>query len=241
MVWYNLVMQQYFSKERKDNILFLNEDDIHHIKNVMRMKPSQELLVGYSNVIYLCELNLDYKSVNIKSVYKEGTENIFVLAYIPVLNDEKMSFIIEKGTEMGVSKFVPVNFSHSKFVLSKDKEQKKLERWNRIAKEASEQSRRLFAPEVMPISPVDSIESLEGVNILCSLDKENVKPIKEVLNENTLCDKISLVFGPEGGISEAEENILVSKGFIRTSLGNNILRTETVIVNVCSIINYLNG
>ena len=73
------------------------------------------------------------------------------------------------------------------------------------------------------------------------LDKEDVKQIKKVLNVDTLCDKISLVFGPEGGLSKEEEDILQSKGFIKTSLGNNILRTETVIINVCSIINYLNG
>ena len=82
---------------------------------------------------------------------------------------------------------------------------------------------------------------LEGVNVLCSLDKENVKEIKFVLNEDTMCDKISLVFGPEGGLSKQEEDIMSNKGFVKTSLGNNILRTETVIVNVCSIINYLNG
>ena len=76
---------------------------------------------------------------------------------------------------------------------------------------------------------------------MCSLDKNNVKEIKNVLNEETLCDKISIVFGPEGGISPNEEEILVSNGFTKTSLGKNVLRTETVIINVCSIINYLNG
>ena len=62
-----------------------------------------------------------------------------------------------------------------------------------------------------------------------------------MLNLDTICDKISLVFGPEGGLSSTEEDLIESKGFIKTSLGNNILRTETVIINVCSIINYLNG
>lgn len=240
-MWYNLNMQQYFSKKREDNILILDESDIHHIKNVMRIKPNDEIIVGYDRVLYLCSLNSDYKSSSIKNIFKEGTEKIFVLAYIPVLSDDKMSFIIEKGTEMGVSKFVPVQFSHSKFVIHKDKQEKKLERWRKIAKEASEQSRRLIIPEVDSICSVDNVSTNDGVNILCSLDKENVKSIKEVLNEGTLCDKISLVFGPEGGISKEEEDILSSKGFVKTSLGNNILRTETVIVNVCSIINYLNG
>ena len=234
-------MQQYFSKKREGNILYINENDIHHIKNVMRIKPGEEILICHDKIIYLCKLNTDYTSANILKTIKENTEKINIVAYIPILTEEKISFIIEKGTEMGVSKFVPVNFKRSKFILSKDKESKKLERWNKIAKEASEQSRRLIIPEVTSIINVDNIEIVEGVNLLCSIDNKNVKKIKEVLNENNKYDRISLVFGPEGGISESEEDILEKKGFIKISLGNNILRTETVIINICSIINYLNG
>ena len=76
---------------------------------------------------------------------------------------------------------------------------------------------------------------------MCSLDKENVKSIKKVLNEESICDKINLVFGPEGGISKTEENYLENIGFTKTSLGPNVLRTETVIINVCSVINYVKG
>jgi len=235
-------MQQYFSKNRSENnILELKEDDIHHIKNVMRMNIGDKIIVVYDNVSYICKLNKGYGNAVIESVYKENTENIHIKAYIPVLTEEKMSFIIEKGTEMGVSEFTPVNFSHSKFVLTKEKENKKIERWSRIAKEASEQSHRLLIPSVNRIINITDIEKVNGVNILCSLDKNNVKEMKSVLNDDTLCDKISIVFGPEGGISASEEELLVSKGFTKTSLGKNVLRTETVIINVCSIINYLNG
>lgn len=234
-------MQQYFSKIRDGKILELNESDMHHIKNVMRMKKGDKIIVVYDNVSYTCKLEPDLCHATIENIYKEGTEKCYIKAYIPILTEEKMSFIIEKGTEMGVSEFVPVNFSHSKFVLSKEKENKKRERWNKIAKEASEQSRRLIVPEVKNIINVKDIEKVDGVNILCSLDKYNVKEIKYVLNENTICDKISIVFGPEGGIASNEESLLVEKGFTKTSLGKNVLRTETVIINVCSIINYLNG
>lgn len=234
-------MQQYFSKKRENDILYLDSEDIHHIKNVMRIKPGDHVIVCYEKVSYNCTLNSDYFTANIESIYKSDTENIYVLAYIPVLNDDKMKFIIEKGTEMGVSEFIPVQFEHSKFFLSKDKEKSKLERWNKISKEASEQSRRLIIPPVREIIKVKDISKTCSVNILCSLDKENVKSVKEVLNDSTICDKISLVFGPEGGISLKEENILENKGFVKTSLGKNVLRTETVIINVCSIINYLNG
>ena len=77
------------------------------------------------------------------------------------------------------------------------------------------------------------------VNIICSLDKENVKHISEVLTRNNIYGTIAIVFGPEGGITKDEENILVDKGFIKTSLGNRVLRTETVIIFLTSIIEYL--
>lgn len=233
-------MQQYFSKKRKDNILYLNEVDLHHIKNVMRFKPGTKLIVNYDNISYNCCLNEDYLTVNIEDIYKSG-DGIYIHAYIPVLTEEKMSFVFEKGTEMGVSEFTPVNFERCKFVLNKEKELKKKVRWEKIVKEASEQSRRVIIPKVNNIINVKNIDICDGVNILCSLDKENVKSIKKVLNEESICDKINLVFGPEGGISKTEENYLENIGFVKTSLGPNVLRTETVIINVCSVINYVKG
>ena len=234
-------MQQYFSKNRNGEVLELNESDKHHIKNVMRMNIGDKIIVVYDKIAYSCKLDKDYCHAIIENVYKKDTEKIYVKAYIPVLTEEKMSFIIEKGTEMGVSEFTPIKFNHSKFTISKEKENKKIERWTKIAKEASEQSRILIIPKINNITTVDKIESVDGVNILCSLDENNVKEIKNVLNEKSICDKITIVFGPEGGISNSEESLIESRDFIKTSLGKNVLRTETVIINVCSIINYLNG
>lgn len=238
---YNLGMQQYFSKKKEEDKLFFNEEDYHHIKNVMRIKPGNEVIVNYDGVSYLCEMLSDLRSASIKSVYKSLGDNTFIRAYIPVLNDEKMSFIIEKGTEMGVSEFIPVQYERCKFSINKDKVNKKLERYNKIAKEASEQARRLIIPEVKNIINVKDILSDSCVNIVCSLDKENVKSINKVLTSSNVCGTISIAFGPEGGLSKKEEDFLEDIGFIKTSLGDNVLRTETVIINVCSIINYLKG
>ena len=85
------------------------------------------------------------------------------------------------------------------------------------------------------------IESIGDVNILCSLDNSDVKSICQVLTQDNCNDKISLVFGPEGGLSKEEENFLVEKNFIKTSLGNTVLRTEIVPVMISSIIKYLKG
>ena len=232
-------MQQYFATDKKDNELILNKNDENHIKNVMRFKPKDEVIVVYDNIMYNCEFTDNLLIARIKNIIKENNNNRKITAYIPILQEEKMSFIIEKGTEMGITNFIPVQFSRCKYKLKSEAEYKKITRWTKIAKEAAEQSRQIQIPTIHKVKIVDTIEPLKGVNILCSLDKNNVKPIKQILNTNNVCGTINLLFGPEGGITKEEENTLVEKGFIKTSLGYMVLRTETVIIYLMSIINYL--
>ena len=117
-----------------------------------------------------------------------------------------------------------------------EKELKKLERWNIIVKEASEQSHRNTIPKIDKIEKVNTLK-LNGLNLVCStVEKQNT--IKKVFKNNYNCDKINMLIGPEGGISPKEEEILINNGFIPVSLGNRIMRVETVPLYLMSIINY---
>ena len=232
-------MQQYFSTSKKDNTLFLNNNDLNHIKNVMRMKENDEVIIVYGNNSYVCNLNKDLLSANIKELFKtEDTNNTFRV-YVPLLSEEKMSFILQHGTELGITKFIVVQYEHCKYKLSSKDFDKKLTRWNKIIKEASEQSYRIHKPVLEEIINPKNIESIANVNIMCSLDKEDVKNICQVLTLNNCDDTISLVFGPEGGLSTKEECMLSSIGFVKTSLGSDVLRTETVPLMIASIVKYL--
>lgn len=232
-------MQQYFSKSKKDNTLYLHEYDFNHIKNVMRMKENDEIIVVYDKTSYICSLNKDLTSCNIKSVFKSEEDLNEFVVYVPFLVDEKMSYIFKHGTELGITKFVVVEYAHCKYKLPKKDYEKKLTRWNKIIKEATEQSYRITKPELKSIISPKNIECIPGVNIMCSLDNANVKSICKVLTPKNSHDKISLVFGPEGGLSKIEEDMLEEKGFIKTSLGNDVLRTETVPLTIASILKYL--
>ena len=106
---------------------------------------------------------------------EEKTGNLLV--YVPLLNDEKMSFIFQHGTELGVNKFVVVEYEHCKYKLPKKDYEKKLKRWNKVLKEAAEQSYRLSKPILDSIINPKDIDSTANVNIVCSLDKDNVKHI----------------------------------------------------------------
>jgi 16S rRNA (uracil1498-N3)-methyltransferase len=232
-------MQQYFAIKKDNNILYINKNDIYHIKNVMRMNENDKLILVYDDISYLSTLSKDYKTASIIEVFKKEDVSGTITAFVPILNDEKLSFIFQKGTELGINKFIIVEFERCKFKFKEDVKIKKLERYNKITKEAAEQSRRLNIPIVEDIINFKNIDKQKSVNILCSLDNANVKRIDEVLNTFNVYDNINIVFGPEGGLTKEEEKILVDKGFIKTSLGSNVLRSETVILYVASVIGYL--
>ena len=234
-------MQQYFGVKKDGKKLILNSEDFNHIKNVMRMKENDKVIVNYDGISYICSLNKDLLSCEIDSVFKQSNDKGRIIAYVPLLQEEKMSLVLQKGTELGVDEFVIVYFEHCKFKLPKKDYEKKLLRWNKIVKEASEQSYRVNKVIVREIIGIDQIVLNTNVNILCSLVKNNVKHISDILNTKNCNDTISLVFGPEGGFTNKEEEKLISKGFIRTSLGPNVLRTETVIMFIMSIVMYLKG
>ncbi len=232
-------MQQYFGISKEKNLIKLNSYDLNHIKNVMRMKENDKIIVAFNNVSYICTLNKDLLSANIIEIFKENTEKNDFKVYVPFLNDEKMSYIFKHGTELGITEYVVVFYTHCKYKLNKKDIEKKLNRWSKIIKEASEQSYRLIIPEIKGIIDVEDIEANKSVNIMCSLDSIDVKSISSVLTHDNCNDTISLVFGPEGGLSSNEEKILSDKGFIKTSLGKDVLRTETVPLMVSSIVKYL--
>ncbi len=232
-------MQQYFAKSRKDNTMYLKESDLNHISRVMRMKENDKIIVVHDESSYVCSLNKDLLSCEIVDVFKDNEKYTMFLVYVPFLQDDKMSYIFKHGTELGITDFVVVEYERCKYKLPKKDYEKKLLRWNKIIKEASEQSYRIHKPNLEKIISVKDIESIANVNIVCSLDKTDVKKICKVLTTENCNDTISLVFGPEGGLSKNEEDVLSDKGFIKTSLGNDVLRTETVPLMIASILKYL--
>ena len=232
-------MQQYFAVNKKDDTFYLNNNDLNHIKNVMRMKENDEVIVAYHDESYICSLNDELLSCNIKELFKSEKDNSEFIVYVPLLSEEKMSFILQHGTELGVTKFVVVQYEHCKYKLNKSDYDKKLNRWNKIIKEASEQSYRIHIPVLDSIIEPKDIKSKCDVNILCSLDKTNVKSVCQVLTIDNCNDTITLVFGPEGGLSKKEEDLIESNHFTKTSLGHDVLRTETLPLMIASIRKYL--
>lgn len=233
-------MQRYFTNVKENNHFILNKDDIYHITKVMRMRDYDNIEVVYQKKLYLCELegvSKDIKINIIEELEQEIDNFIDVTLIIPLLNENKMDLILQKATELGVSKIIPVITERSIVKLDDKREQKKIERWNKICKEASEQSKRTDIPIVTEVLTLNDLENLEGKKIVCStLEKEN--NIRIYLKKNKMCDKINVVVGPEGGLSKKEEELLNKMGFESISLGPRIMRVETVPLFILSILNY---
>lgn len=232
-------MQRYFAESKNGNNFLLKKDDIYHIKIVMRMKENEKIIVVYENIPYLCELeNINQElTVNIKEqmeIRKDKLPKITLI--IPLLKEQKMDLILQKATELGVCEIIPVILSRSIIKIDEKKENNKIDRWMRIVKEASEQSHRNEIPTITNIKTIEELE-LKDLNIVCST-RERANNIKYTLKNNITCDTINVVVGPEGGLTEKEEEILLKKGFEAVTLGTRIMRVETVPIYIMSVINY---
>ena len=227
-------MQRYFSNIKENNSFILNEDDLYHIKKVMRMTDGELLEVVFESNLYICKLK-DRVAVIDKMVENENNKKIKYVLVLPILQEQKMSFVLQKATELGVDEIIPIYTERSK-VKVEEKEDKKLLRWTRICKEASEQAKRLDIPKINNIINIKDID-IDGLKIVCST-KEKSNNLKKVLKNNLNCDKIVISIGPEGGLTDKEEQLFVDQGFIPVSLGDNIMRVETVPIYMLSVLNY---
>ena len=231
-------MQRYFAVDKDLNI---SDKDKHHIINVMRMKLNDKIEIVYDEKVYMCEINDISKkdvSYSVKDIIDINNElPVKVTIAVSLVNEKKLDFILQKCTELGIYDFVLVSSDRSKIKID-GKENKKIERWNTITKEAAEQSHRNIKPIIKGIMSIDEVAKLDyDLKLTCST-KENEKTIKNVLQNSTNCDRIIIVVGPEGGLTVSEEEKLEKNGFIPVTLGNLILRTETVPIYIMSLINY---
>ena len=231
-------MQRYFGKNVENNKIMLSNDDKFHIKTVMRLKESDSIEVVYDNKVYISKLTDDYNAIIDKEIENDSENKVKRVLIIPLLKEQKMDLILQKGTELGVDEIIPVIMERS-IININGKEEKKLERWAKILKEASEQSKRTMIPAITKPKKLFELKELDGLKMVCSTVEKEMT-LKKFLTQSKNYDTINIVMGPEGGISSKEEELLNSVGFTSITLGNRILRVETVPMYVLSVLNYEN-
>lgn len=227
-------MQRYFAKDKS----ILRDSDIHHIRNVMRMKVNDEIEVVTDNKLYICRI-VSLEPFKIDTVREEeGHEiNYHLIVGVPLVNEQKMDLILQKLTELGVKEIIPLKMERCVAILNEDRFQKKRIRWEGICKEASEQSKRIDVPIIRNMMSLkDLVKEKADMKLVASTNKNEM--LDNYLQEMDKYDKIIVVVGPEGGISEKEEMFLYENGYLGVSFGNLIFRVETACIYVASIFNY---
>ncbi len=233
-------MQRYFIKNKD---MLLEESDIRHIKKVMRMNINDKIEVVYNNKLHICEIT-SLEPFNIKVIEEldeDKKTKIELTVAVALVKEQKMDLILQKLTELGVSRIIPVSMERSIVKLDKERFNKKKVRWESICKEASEQSKRTNIPIIEDIKSIKDLTKEDADLKLVASTKEKEKLLNYYLQSIEDCAKIIMVIGSEGGISDKEEDILVSNGYNRVSFGNLIFRVETATIYVASIINYISS
>ncbi len=238
-------MQKYFISSKEWETCEITGESAFHIQKVIRLKTYDSFLVSFEGKTYLASVKAFHgKNVCFQIIQEEkGNAELpfFVCLFQGYPKGDKMEQIIKYGTQLGASAFWPVLMKHSVFRLDPSKKDAKLERLNKIALEAGRQSHRDTIPPVLDICDLKNVDfSSYSVKLVCYEEerKEEVSLLKKAIRRLQADDRVAIVVGPEGGIDAQELAWLVDNGFVPVGLGPRILRTETVVFYLLSVISY---
>ncbi|MDI6715102.1 MAG: 16S rRNA (uracil(1498)-N(3))-methyltransferase [Thermodesulfovibrio sp.] len=216
-----------------NKIVEISKEDRNYIFNVLRFKIGNSIIVIDGKGKSFKAKIIDKNKLEIIEEDKKDIEDPFSLILCQaLLKGEKMDMIIQKATELGVKKIIP--FVSERCIL---KNTNKIERWRKIAKEASEQSGRNFVPEISDLTNFENLINKIDNGLLFWEKEEN--SLISLIKELDISKPIFLLIGPEGGFSEKEILNAREKGIKTASLGKRILRAETASIVSLSILNFL--
>ena len=229
-------MQRYFAEIINERVI-LKDDDIHHLLNVLRAKIGEKIEVVSGGKLFLAEIaKVSPLEINpIENLDDNSELKCKVTLYYCLSKGDKNDFVVQKATELGVSKIVFVSSKRCVVKYDGKDVDKKIARFVKIAKEAAEQCHRLIVPEIAGPFNVDQLCKVanEEVRFVAYEEESQHSPSFAISgNENS----VGIFIGPEGGIEEKEVKLLNEFGFKNVSLGNRILRTETAAVYALSVI-----
>ncbi len=210
-------------------------DDVKHIYKVLRLTEGTTISINNCNgKEFLGEIqSIDKKQVKVRLKEKldiNNESNIEIYLFQGLPKSAKMDLIVQKNCELGVREITPV-ITHRVVVKNELGEFKKIDRWSRIALEASKQSKRTIIPKInTPIEFEELLQELKGMDlIVVPYENEKGLGIRNMINniDKDKIKKIGIIIGPEGGFEEEEIHILKNMGAFIVTLGPRILRTET--------------
>ncbi len=238
-------MQRYFIQDALQNDTRITTiiDDFHHIKNVMRFKVGDEIIIcdpfGHCYISAIQSFNQQTVICSILSPVVNNNLPVQVDIAQALIRRERFEYMIQKSTELGVHTIIPIVTKHTIIKVQDQKEQQKQKRWNLIAKEASEQSHRSSTSNVTDVVDLKQLPFQQYEVVLVAYEKEtNSYELRRALTEKPA--SILVVIGPEGGFDESEIDYLSTIQNVRfVGLGKRILRSETASGYVLSVVSFV--
>lgn len=242
-------MHRFFVDESRigEHEIRITGADRNHIRNVLRMKPGEQIAVsGGGSLEYTCRIQgytEDEVIADILCVQEAGSElssRIWIFQGLP--KGDKMEFIIQKAVELGAYAVVPMATRRAVVKLEGKKEEAKRRRWQGIAESAAKQARRMIIPQVYPVHSFKEAaalaETLEVRLIPYELSGD-MDCTREIFSQIRPGQSVGIFIGPEGGFAPEEIEEAAAHRIQPVTLGKRILRTETAGMAVLSVLMYL--
>ena len=242
-------MYQFFVEpsQIQGNRIVITGSDVNHIKNVLRMKPGDEIAVsnGMDGKEYRCGIEAfteDEIVCGLRFVKEDGVElpsKIYLFQGLP--KADKMELIIQKAVELGAFEVIPVAAKRCVVRLDEKKAAGKISRWQGIAEAAAKQSKRAVIPKVHPVlSMKEAVAYAQNMDVkLIPYElAEGMQHTKQMIEAVKPEQSIAVFIGPEGGFEESEIQMAREAGIEPVTLGRRILRTETAGFTVISWLMY---
>jgi len=228
-------------------MLRVEGNEVKHIRRVLRLKAGDEIIVfdslGKEYEGTIIEETTSSVVIKIQNIFLSKRDSpLDVTLAQSLLKGEKMDYLIQKATELGVKEIVPFFSSRSVPLLEKSGRLKRHHRWGRIAIEASKQCGRGVVPKIEPLQDYSEMLQIASPGSLrLILWEREGGQLKEVLERSKEKTRIFFIIGPEGGFSQEEVEEAKRAGFIPVTLGRRILRAETASLCLLSILQYEQG
>ena len=209
-----------------------------HLARVLRARVGQEFEIAAGGTVRLgrvAAVSEERVEFELGEEVPQATAGPSVSLLLAVFKFDRMEWALEKAVELGAGRIVPVIARRSDAHLV-SAAGKRVERWQRIAREAAQQSRRAGPPEIeAPAKLKDAVAGENGLRIVLA-ESERGRMLRDILRENPGVSDIALAIGPEGGWTPEELKLFTENGWIAASLGSSILRAETAAIAALAVV-----
>jgi 16S rRNA (uracil1498-N3)-methyltransferase len=233
--------RRFFVEAFEDGSAMMRGETAHHLGRVLRAQPGQMYELSDGSAAWLArvdEVTRDTVTFALVEPVQSAAELLETTLYLAVVKFDSFEWALEKATELGVARVVPLAAARSEKALLAAA-LKRAERWRKILLEASQQSRRLRVPELAEVAKPEAAFAASGDGLRVMLSEAmGALALREILASSTGARQAALAIGPEGGWTDAEFAAARAAGWAEASMGKLILRTETAVVAGLACLNF---